>query len=266
MSKKNKKKNKSQNYGMVGFLRVSALIIPLPVYLLFTVFLFPAPNSGFLVLGIVGSFAIGIGLMNIAGLYDDNYFGHAVTAIFLGIGSLLILVSSLIMYVPSIYSKFDERYVTLYYLVWTALAICAIWYVFFRGGVKLHIRGKGVSKTTIEKSLKGNRNFWWYEQAHTEFDLGWIYYLNKGFTVLFPFVGLLHLLLGWIRIMSIISAAGCCLLCVMCEPMWVLATMSARHLNIPDAKRKQSGISTLAAMIFPAMMCVTILIYLFKYL
>lgn len=261
MSKRKKSKKEEKNQRVVAFLRVSAFLFPLPVYLLFVLFLFPVPNSGFLVLGIVGSFAIGLGLMNVAGLYDDNYLGHEVTGITLGIGSLLILVSSVIMYVPAIYAKFDERYVTLYYLVWTALVICAIWYMFFRHGVQLHLRDQGISKTAIEKTMTGKRNFWWYEAAQKEFHLGWIYHLNKGFTVLFVIVCVVHLLTGWIKTVSIIAAVGACLLCAMCAPMWVLSSLSGQHLN-----KKIRHKSSLIGLLLPVGMCVALVIYLFKYL
>lgn len=264
MGKKRKKKVESKNLSVIAFLRVSALLFPLPLYLLFTVFLFPAPNSGFFVLGIVGAFAIGLGLMNIAGLYDDTYFGHAITGIALGVGSLLILVSSFIMYIPSIYSEFDERYVTLYYLLWIAQVVCAIWYMFFRKGVQQSLRGKGISKTAIEKALKGCRNFWWYEAIQSEFNIGWIYHLNKAFTILLPVTCVTHLLFGWMKIVSLVVAVGCCVLCLICEPMWMLSHSSSKHLNTPEAKKNKYA--SPIALIFPILMCVAILIYLFKYI
>ena len=260
MGKKSKKKQ--QKFRTGAFLRVSAFLLPLPVYLLFVLFLFPVPNSGFLVLGIVGSFALGVGLMNLAGLYDDNYLGHEITGITLGVGTVLILVSSVIMYVPSIYSRFDERYVTLYYLVWTALVMCAIWYMFFRHAVQLHLRDQGISKTAIDKALKGTRNFWWYEAAQEQYQLGWIYHTNKGFTVLFPIITGIHLLIGWIKAVSIAMAVGACLLCIICEPMWILTNLSGQRSN----KKHQRTSRTILGLMFPAAMCLALVLYLIKYL
>lgn len=266
MSKKKKSKRRNKNPSIVALLRVSAFLFPLPVYLFFVLFLFPAPNSGFLVLGIVGSFAVGAGLMNIAGLYDDNYLGHAITGVALGFGSLLILVSSVIMYVPSIYTKFDERYVTLYYLVWTALIMCAIWYMFFRHAVKLHLRDRGISKTSIDKALKGKRNFWWYEVAQREYSMGWIYILNKGFTILFAIAVIVHMVIGWIKSVSIAMAVVTGLLCLMCEPMWILSNLSGQLLKTPEARKFKRTIRSPLALLFPAIMCVALVIYLFRYL
>ena len=82
-------------------------------------------------LGCVGSLMMGLGLANAVGKFNQLSFGHLVSIITLGSGMLLLLVSSLVMYIPSIYSKLREEYVTFYFIIWTVLLVCGIYYPFF---------------------------------------------------------------------------------------------------------------------------------------
>ena len=239
MAKKRKKqRNKEQERreSVIAFVKVVSFLLPLFLYILLTVFVFPAPNSGFLFMGIVGSFFVGCGVIILLGLLDGMYFGHALTSVFLGIGFLMIFVSTLVMYVPSIYSKFDERYVTFYFLVWGLLMVSALYYFFFRQGVQSFFREKGYSKTRIKETLKGTRNFWCYEQAKTDLELGWIYYVNKGFLLVYLFSVAVHLALGWWKPVSPLIAVAVCLLMVLILPMFWLCFTTYQQSNFEKPK------------------------------
>ena len=138
--------------------------------------------------------------------------------------------------------------------------LASLRYMFFRHAVQLHLRNQGISKTAIDKALKGTRNFWWYEAAQQQFKLGWIYHTNKGFTVLFPIIAAAHLLVGWIKAVSIAMAIGAGVLCIMCEPMWMLTNLSGQRSN----KKHQRTSRTILGLLFPAAMCLALVIYLFK--
>ena len=78
-------------------------------------------------------------------------------------------------------------------------------YVWFRGHVFSWLRaGKRLSKTRIKKLQKGKKNYWWYEALHKEVNLGFIYHLNKAFTVLFVLTFALTLLTGLKKEMTLL--------------------------------------------------------------
>ena len=56
--KRNRDKEKVGLTNIVVILKFSVFILPLLSYLIFIVFVFPAPNSGFIFMGVVGSFAL----------------------------------------------------------------------------------------------------------------------------------------------------------------------------------------------------------------
>lgn len=261
-SRRNNIKEKSNKECIVDFLKVLALLMPLLVYILFIVFITPAPNSGFIYMGVVGSFLLGLGLINAIGLLDKTYLGHIITAIPLGLGALLILISSLIMYIPPIYSKIDTHYVSFYFLVWSLLPISLIWYMFFRKSISLYLRGKGISRTSINKESKGMQNYWWYESIQKNHGLGWIYYLNKSFTILYLSVVTVHLLLGWWKIISpIVALSESCLL-ILNVPMWGLSVSVQGLIRTPE--RKVSGAYSILGFLLPAAGSIAVIVYFFK--
>ena len=81
------------------------------------------------------------------------------------------------------------------------LLLPPIFYLFFRGAVDSRLRSRRISKTRIRKLKKGKRNFWWYEDIHKELDIGFLYGLNRFFTVVYPLTFLLAVTLGWCRFM-----------------------------------------------------------------
>lgn len=75
--------------------------------------------------------------------------------------------------------------------------------VLFREGMYHYFRLHKISKTKIRKSTKGMKNYWWYEQLHEAFGFDRQYYLNKIFTIISLAALLLHMLFGWLPMMSL---------------------------------------------------------------
>ena len=178
---------------------IAGLILPMCLFIIATSFLWPVPESGFLLLGFFGCFIIGIGIFNIVGAWIEQYLGHWLTIGSFLVGGLLVAISCAILYVPDIYALFDEEVTDCYFLTLLLLCLPLIFYIVFRGSLESWLRRKGASRSKIKKLMKGKRNFWWYEEIHAMYDLGLLYPLNKLATVAYPLALLLALFLGWIR-------------------------------------------------------------------
>lgn len=259
---KKTKKTDTRKQGLIDFIRFLALILPLVLYLVTTVGLYPAPNSGFLVLGYVGCFVLGLGFVNIVGLLDEMYMGHVVSAILLSLGIGLVATSSAIIYVPQLYSQINEEHVTFYFVIWTMLVLSVIYYGFFRGAVQLYLRDKGLSKSHVKKAKVGWRNYWWYEELNQQIGLSWIYYVNKVYTILFLCTIALHLCLGWWDVMFPITMAATCLLLVLDIPMYYLF-FSTWHLARRERK-KATHLELLVGFILPIGACIGLISYFNK--
>ncbi len=161
-------------------------------------------GSGWMLLGLAGSFIMGIGLFNIVAAWLGQYLGHMVTFVCLLGGGSLVTISSLLLFNKTLYNLFDQEVVSFYFISLLFLMMPAIYYVIFRMSVRNWLMiSRRMSKSKIKKSTIGKRNYWWYEQIHEENDIGGIYYLNKIFTVFYPLTFIFALLTGLIRIMSI---------------------------------------------------------------
>lgn len=262
MSKK--AKYTSRQIGIFSFVKVISFILPLFLYLLFTVVIFPSPNSAFLCIGIIGSFVIGLGFISIAGLLDNLYWGHFLTFAAIGFGAILILVSSIIMYSPSIYDLFDENFVSFYFFTWIALIISGIWYLFFRMGISRRLRDNRISKTQLDKLKKGYKNFWWYTSIHSVYGLGWLYWANKIYTLLAAITVSLHLVLGWYKPLCVTLAIAVCLLCFLNAIMWVSLKT---YVSIPRKSRDElivPGLALILGFVFPVLVGLSVIIYCFK--
>lgn len=180
---------------------IGGLVLPLAILILVTSVIFPAPNSGFLMLAMAGCFIIGIGIFNIIAAWIGQYLGHWVTIGSFLVGGLLVAVSLTIIYVPDIYALFDEAVVSFYFMTLLFLLPPPIFYLMFRHAVHEWLRRRKISKSRIEKMKKGKRNYWWYQALHEEFDLGLLYHLNKLQTIVYPVTAVLGLLFGWLRCM-----------------------------------------------------------------
>ena len=85
-------------YRLLVFLACTALLLPVVLYGVFTLAVFPAPNSPLLMLGWLGAFIFGAGLFNIVDAWIRQYLGHAVTAVCFVLGAALVAVSCLLLY------------------------------------------------------------------------------------------------------------------------------------------------------------------------
>lgn len=191
-----KEKKASPTQGGINFIRFLGFMLPMVAYLIVTVGLYPV-NSGFIALGIVGCFILGLGLMNIVSLIDKMSLGWGVSAVTGLLGAGLVAVSCVMMYVPSIYGQLNGDHITFYFVIWTFLALSAVYYGFFRGAVNRYLQGKGWSKTRIKKAKKGLHNYWLYGQLGQQADMRWICRMNQVYVLLFPLTAAIQLLVGW---------------------------------------------------------------------
>ena len=79
-------------YGFLVALGITALLTPFTAYALYTEIALSAA-SGWLILGWVGAFIIGIGLFNFVALIIKQYLGHWVSILCFLIGGILVAVS-----------------------------------------------------------------------------------------------------------------------------------------------------------------------------
>ncbi len=85
-------------YGVLGICGVAAIAIPIFIFIAFIDYIYPMPNSEWRVLGIVGSFIVGVGLFNIVAAWIRQYLGHMFTIMCFLIGGVLIALSCLLIY------------------------------------------------------------------------------------------------------------------------------------------------------------------------
>lgn len=262
LKKKNAKKTDTRKQRLIAFIKFLALILPLVLYIVAIVWLYPAPNSGFLVLGYVGCFVLGLGLVNIVSLLDEMSLGNTVSAILLLLGAGLVTISSVIIYVPQFYSQINEQYITFYFVIWTMLVLSVIYYGFFRGAVGLYLEDKGLSKSHVKKAKKGWRNYWWYEELNQQIGLSWIYFVNKTYTLLFLCTIVLQICLGWWSIMFPITMAVTIILLALDIPMYYLV-FSTWCLARAEQK-KSSHLELLAGFILPIGACIGLISFFIK--
>lgn len=198
-SDKEFKKKHPVKYGMLVFCGIAGLVLPLVILMLVTEVFFPAPSSGFLIMGMAGCFIIGIGIFNIVAAWIGQYLGHAVTIGCFSIGGILVAINCIIIYVPDIYALFNENIVSFYFGSLLFFALPPIYYAMFRFSVNSWLRRKRISKTMIKRLKKGKRNYWWYEGIHNECDMGLLYYLNKFLTIAYPVSLVMLLAFGWLK-------------------------------------------------------------------
>lgn len=202
---------------IVGLLSVLSMLIPVGIYLLFTAFLYPAPNSGLMMIGLAGAFIIGICLICIPSLLKSIKEGSGGWGIIIAVCGLIGIgattVSCIVMYVPFIYEQLDETVITYSVVLSIALLFLALWYIFFRISVSQWMQHRGISKTAFKKELKGVKNYWWYEALHKKYNLTIVYWCNKTFTLIFAVISVLSLLLGWWKGAHLITCILFCLLC-----------------------------------------------------
>ena len=193
------KKKHPVKYGVLVFCGIAGLVLPMVILLLITEVFFPAPNSGFLVLGMAGCIIIGIGIFNIVAAWIGQYLGHAVTIGCFFLGIILVAICCIVLYVPDIHALFNEDITDFYFASLLFFALPPIYYALFRSSVNSWLRRKRMSKTMIKRLKKGKRNYWWYEGIHNECDMGLLYYLNKFLTIVYPVSLVMLLAFGWLK-------------------------------------------------------------------
>ena len=85
-------------YKFLCALGIFALMLPQVIYLAYIIAINPAPNEGWIMLGYVGTFIVGIGLFNIVAAWIHQYLGHLLTAICLLGGTALTFLSLHLLY------------------------------------------------------------------------------------------------------------------------------------------------------------------------
>ena len=173
---------------------------------------------------------MGIGLFNIVAAFIGQYLGHWVTAGCLTLGGMIVGVSLWIMYDPEIYVLFDEDMVTYYFISLLFYAVPPIFYGLFRFAVGSWLGRKRISKSRLRKLKKGVRNYWLYEALHNELNMGFLYYLNKGFVIIYAVSFCLSLLLGWLRYMAPVIT-GCYVTVSILTAVMIVFTSSQDNLD-----------------------------------
>ena len=85
-------------YKILCVIGTAALLLPMIIYLAYTLAINPAPNEWTLILGQAGTFIIGIGLFNIVAAWIHQYLGHFFTFICIFVGGILTVLSLFLLY------------------------------------------------------------------------------------------------------------------------------------------------------------------------
>ena len=91
-----------------------------------------------------------------------------------------------------------------YFVTLLFFSIPVIIYIVFRSALSRYLRVRfKIGKSRMKKATKGKKNYWWYAQLAKRYNFRFLYFTNKLFTILFPIGFILHLLFGWIKIVSV---------------------------------------------------------------
>ena len=77
---------------------LTALMLPVIVFLVYVLAINPAPNRWTILIGWIGAFIFGVGLFNIVAAWIHQYLGHKVTVACLLIGAALIALGLFLLY------------------------------------------------------------------------------------------------------------------------------------------------------------------------
>ncbi len=182
-------------------------------------------------LALAGSFIIGVGIFNIVSAFICQYLGHIVTVGAFLLGGTMTATSLVILYHPSIYALFDETLVSYYFVSLHLLLVLLLFYPWVRIGIHTMLRRKRIGKSTIKSLKKGKRNFWWYEALHKEYNLGFLYHLNKWTTILYPITVLLSILFAWVKVVTPLISV---LYAIIALVMAVMAFFASMQENIEN--------------------------------
>lgn len=110
---------------------VMAFILPSLLYTVFTIYVYPAPNSVWMLLGLYGSFFVGVGLFNIVAIGFRQYLGLAFTLLWTGIGGIMVGVSVIILYNNEHYYLWNSP-MAIHYLIGAFPFFLGTYYYYFR--------------------------------------------------------------------------------------------------------------------------------------
>jgi len=85
-------------YKLLCCIGAAVLLLPQIIYLVYCMFINPAPDEWTLILGCAGAFIIGIGLFNIVAAWIHQYLGHLLTAVCLIGGGVITVISMYLLY------------------------------------------------------------------------------------------------------------------------------------------------------------------------
>lgn len=200
--KKKKKKREKIQWNPRVLFGLAALFGAVGLFYILHYVIFDLPKNGWVVLGFIGAFIIGLGLYD---AISEHTLKSKTTRVFLLLGAVLITLSEAWTYIAHL---FDFVQVMYYFIL---LALCcgtSGFYLLFRFGVDSYLRKEmKIGRRRIKKLEKGVRNCIWYESLHRVFDLGALYHVNKIYTVLFFFTLLFTLFFGFVREASFVACA-----------------------------------------------------------
>ena len=206
---------------------IAAFLLPLILSIIYIGRLTDGQNfSGFAILAFLAALTVGAGFANIFFSLVFQYHGRKFSVITLSLGGFLLALSIYMIKNPQLY---DPAVSIFCFASLIMMALPAIFYFpLFRGSVEIWTkRKKCIRKSRYRNLLKGKKNYWWYEALHKEVNLGFIYHLNKTFTVLFMLTFALTLLLGLIKEMSL-------LLCSMHVLLYTLSAIMMAFSRIQE--------------------------------
>ena len=191
-------------YVILVIVGIIAFVLPMILYNIIVIELWDAPNSAWIVLGLLGCMIMGVGLFNIVAAWIGQYLGHTVTWITLLGGAAMVGASILLMFNRKLYEVIDQEMLSFCVGTVMFLLILLIPYVLFRYAIDFWLtHTKKIRRKDINQMKKGKRNYWWYEEIHRNHNMGMIYHLNKTFTISYLLALMMTIVFGAFRVMSI---------------------------------------------------------------
>lgn len=253
------KKKHPIGYGFLVALGIFALLFPL---LCFTVYITFLPDDtqvgGWPILAIIGCIVMGVGLFNIVAIIIKQYLGHLLTAVCLGGGGLIVGLSVFMIEHPELY---DGKVSLYYFISLFMMLIPPMYYLMFRVNYLDYLSKKlKIRERSLRKRMKGMKNFWWYQRLHEEYNIGFIYHLNRAFILSYVIAFAVTLLLGFVRALIPIICVLNILLYILTAVIAMIASAMDNLMNYgsvivllrrhPETKRIDSTVLDIFAMLF----------------
>lgn len=253
------KKKHPIGYGFLVALGIFAFLLPLLGLLVYFMSGVESDNpvGGWAVLAIIGCIVMGVGLFNIVAAIIKQYLGHLLTVICLGGGGAIVALSVFMIENPHLYDVDISMY---YFITLAFLLVPPFYYFFFRINVIEYLSSKLKRRErTLRKSMKGKRNFWWYQKIHEEFGIGPTYHLNRAFTLLYLATATVTLVLGFVKatipiicVINLLTYAATAVLSVYASMMYNTNTYNSPIIIFRRSPRKgiDSSLLDLSSVLF----------------